>query len=493
MASHQNAPPGDEELEDNVLQADEAAEEIIEQDGDVPMDSDYEEEEEEEIILQNDSAAHFAQHTDSVFSIASHPVHPNIIATGGGDDVGYVFDSSVETPLLPASYSTPPQEPERESLGALAKLDGHSDSIAAIAFTQPAGQYLITGGLDGRVRVWQGSSDARQWKLHAEAQEVEEINWIAPSKFAAQPNSFALGASDGSVWVYQVADGATNDDRLTPIQTYFPPASASSTAGAWSPSGALLATVADDGSFHVYDPFGDAAGRGLVPASGQQALISLGHDDERFRVEGGLFSVAVAPTGAVAAVGGADGEIKIVGMPRPPVPGAKGKAGVASLGGSLIAGLNVQKDTEERAAEASVESIAFSPREAGLMATGCVDGSIAVFDTQRNFALRRLIKNAHDGEAVISVQFVGGGGNGDWLLTSCGNDGVVKRWNLRGGTAGTQSSTGEDLTEKGLVGEWMGHRGGGEGGGVLGFVQFNNNNRNWVVTAGDEYVVPPLF
>ena len=56
-------------------------------------------------------------------------------------------------------------------------------------------------------------------------------------------------------------------------------------------------------------------------------------------------------------------------------------------------------------------------------------------------------------------------------------DGVVKRWDVRGGTtAGGQ----------GLVGEWKGHRGDGEGGGVLGFVQGGDGKR--IVTAGDDHV-----
>jgi ribosome assembly protein SQT1 len=35
------------------------------------------------------------------------------------------------------------------------------------------------------------------------------------------------------------------------------------------------------------------------------------------------------------------------------------------------------------------------------------------------------------------------------------------------------------------VGEWKGHRGGGEGGGIMGFVQGNGEA---VVTAGDDHV-----
>ncbi|EQL01149.1 60S ribosome biogenesis protein Sqt1 [Ophiocordyceps sinensis CO18] len=67
-----------------------------------------------------------------------------------------------------------------------------------------------------------------------------------------------------------------------------------------------------------------------------------------------------------------------------------------------------------------------------------------------------------------------------WLLTSCGMDGVVRRWDLRAGGA-TGSSAAADA---GLLKEWRGHRGDGEGGGVLCFVQGQTGER--VVTAGDD-------
>lgn len=56
-------------------------------------------------------------------------------------------------------------------------------------------------------------------------------------------------------------------------------------------------------------------------------------------------------------------------------------------------------------------------------------------------------------------------------------DGVVRRWDVRGGTVGAG---------QGFLKEWKGHRGEGEGGGVLGFVQGADGSR--IVTAGDDGV-----
>ncbi len=84
---------------------------------------------------------------------------------------------------------------------------------------------------------------------------------------------------------------------------------------------------------------------------------------------------------------------------------------------------------------------------------------------------------AHEEHSVVKVEFV----RNSWLLTSCGMDGVVRRWDLRGGAVGAGAPV-----DGGLQKEWKGHRGDGEGGGVLGFVQGETGER--VVTAGDDGV-----
>ncbi|KAF1922802.1 WD40 repeat-like protein [Didymella exigua CBS 183.55] len=463
--------------EDNVLDADEAAE-IVEDDGDVPMDSDDDGGDDDvqmEINLQNDSVAHFDEHKDSIFCIAQHPVHPEMIATGGGDDVGHIVD------ITAAPQTT--QAGEREGLKSIFTLDGHTDSINAVAFSQPKGQFVATAGLDGKLRVWQGAPDARKWKFLAEASEVDEISWLAPNPSPAHPNVIALGAVDGSVWVYQLS--TTKGSELQLLHAYYLHTE-STTAGAWTPDGALLATVSEDSSLYVWDVFGAAAAQGLVDASAQAVVALTGHD-ERFLVQGGLYSIAVAPSGAFLAVGGPEGQIRIVGLPRlsteaspsagpsstssKPKPGSKQAS--TSQTGQILASLQAGSD--------NVETLAFTSAPLTLMAAGNVDGSITLFDTAHRFAVRRRIEDAHaDDEmphAVVQLQFVQKEGAGGWLLTSAGFDGVVRRWDARGGTT---------AANRGLVGEWKGHRGGGEGGGVLAFVQ---GGGEVVVTAGDDGVV----
>jgi ribosome assembly protein SQT1 len=487
-----------EDDEDGVmLDASEAAEEIEGPDAAMDSGSDGEDADAgaaQEIQLENDSAAHFDLHTDSIFCIAQHPTHPEIVATGGGDDVGYIFDCTPPQPsVLPPSYQSSPRPAERESVASLFRITGHTDSLNALAFTLPRGEYLISAGLDGRLRAHKDTSSpsaGRSWKFVAEAQEVEEINWLRPCPHPNYPNALALGASDGSVWVYTV-NAEDTASPLTIVQAFYLHTS-SCTAGAWSPDGKLLATVSEDASLYVWDVFGEAAAAGV---SGEgQTVVGLTSADQRFAVEGGLYSVAVSPSGTFAVAGGASGMVKVVGLPKissgtssPATSGirstgAPGRAtsgrrgggttststsGPGSQAGQILASLQAQTD--------GIETLSFSPSPLNLLATGSVDGSIALFDTAHRFAVRRHIHEAHDGFAVVEVDFVKSPRTGGWLLTSAGMDGVVRRWDTRGGTAAAGN---------GLVGEWKGHRGDGEGGGVLGFVQGGGGER--VVTAGDE-------
>src|SRR6478752_2701746 len=130
--------PVDEELEEDMLAAEDAAEEIVD-DEDLAMDSDN-----EEILLQNDSIGYFDEPKDSLFTIAQHPKYPSIIAVGGSagqeDDApgaGWVFNtaSAQSRPPLPASFSSDPAADALKStqLPSLFSLDGHTDSINTLA------------------------------------------------------------------------------------------------------------------------------------------------------------------------------------------------------------------------------------------------------------------------------------------------------------------------------------------------------------------------
>ncbi|KAJ6787258.1 hypothetical protein PWT90_09459 [Aphanocladium album] len=488
-------PHPDEDLD--VLAADDAAEEIANDDNDMAMDSG--DEDDEELVLVNDAIAYFDEPQDSLFSIAQHPLHPSLVAVGGSagaqDDApgaGWVLDTSAaqSRPVLPASFASDPSSaadrPPPTTLASLYALEGHSDSINSLCWTLPAGEILVSGGLDGRVKAWKADakpSAGLTMTPLGETQEVEEVNWVAPCPSADNPNTIALGANDGSVWVYTI-DPSDAANPLQIVQSYFLHTGAC-TAGTWTPDGQLLATVSEDGTLYIWDVWGAAAAKGIVDSNGQTA-VSMSPEDQRFEVEGGLYSVAIDPKATFVAVGGAGGAIKIVSLPRLGGAAAQPRAGKtsgadATTGGQILASLHSQSDGVETLAV----TLAQTTPPTVLLAAGSVDGSICVYDATRRFAVRRHIVGAHEEHSVVKVEFV----KNSWTLTSCGMDGVVRRWDLRGSAvgAGAQAAGGTaGASDGGLIKEWKGHRGDGEGGGVLGFVQGETGER--VVTAGDDGV-----
>ncbi|OBT50016.1 hypothetical protein VE04_09889, partial [Pseudogymnoascus sp. 24MN13] len=302
--------------------------------------------------------------------------------------IGYLFDPTPDdSPVLPESYQTQPAERiERKGIDAISTLDGHTDSINALTFTLPSGAALLSGGRDGALRDLGPSTPSNPlspWTLLTSATEVDEINWLSASPSSDHPNTFALGAADGSVWVYTVDTSAPAADSLTIIQTYFAHTTPC-TAGAWSSDGSVLATVSEEGSLYVWAPFSDTS---------SQAIVSLTAPDARRRHR---------TTGSYAAVRGAGGAIKIVGLPKPGAAPAKGKKaggpGGATQAGVILADLRAQSD--------SVESLTFAAPPSTVMAAGSVDGSIVLFDAARRFAVKRHIREAHAEDSVVQVAFM---------------------------------------------------------------------------------------
>ena len=427
------------------------------------------------IEVENDSKAYFDGHSSAIFSISAHPANPSLFLTGGGDDVAYIWTTT--TTATPAGdAAVVPRE-----CRTVRKLDAHADSVVATAFTAPDGAFALTAGLDGAIHLY---AAAAGWALADRVQEVDEVVWMA-----AHPHepAVAVGCSDGSVWLYDVdSDGdgdgggsatATAKARLV-IRHAMHSHTASCSAGLFARAGALLLTVSEDGSLYAWHT---AAGH---------ALLALTAADARFAITGGLFSLAVSPSGAVAAVGGATGEICVVGLPAPdssltpasttattatattrekrtssrPQPGGGGSTG-GGQAGQLVARMQAHSE--------SVESLSFHP-SIPLLASGSVDGTIALYDAARGYAVRHTLRGHVD--AVVKVDFAApepaSRAAAGWVLTSCGIDGSVRRWDAR---AGVQTAC--------LRGHLSGNGAEGEGG-VLGFVQTHDR----IVTAGDDGV-----
>ena len=422
--------------------------------------------------LHNDSTVYFDAHTDSLFCLSAHPLRPaQIVATGSGDDSAWVW--AVPDTWPGGAGATPSPDGSTAivrpaSARQLQKLDGHTDSVVGVVFTR---NFIVTGGLDGRVRFWRESGGAgwdgmkkyrakhpRVWTCIGESREVEEIVWVSERPVDAEGSGedeiIAVGANDGSVWVYGLTKEGKKGGSFQVLEAMYKH-TASCTAGTWSEDGKFLATVSEDGGLAVWD------------YELRKDVVSLSSADARFRgTDGaGWFSVAISPEGPgakVVVVGGGDGECRVVALPR----GGTG-------GGAVIASMHAHTS--------SVETLSFSRGPPGgqlhLLASAGVDGRIVFYDIARGYAIRRVVEHAHSvideprnpaptittaapaitpatiaaapstatatptsqqspaqeeeemDETVVQISFL----PGTLTLTSCGADGCVKRWDARTG------------------------------------------------------------
>jgi ribosome assembly protein SQT1 len=123
-------------------------------------------------------------HTEPVFAVAVNPAHPEILATGGGDDVGYLWRVGQPQPAF--------------------KLEGHSDTVSTIAFSAD-GSMLASGSLDGSVRVWHVPTGALAVALEGPTQG---INWIC---WHVRGAVLLAGSEDATAWMWKLPEGSDAD------------------------------------------------------------------------------------------------------------------------------------------------------------------------------------------------------------------------------------------------------------------------------------------
>lgn len=150
---------GPEEIFLDDADIEELKKQLEEDEGDYPMDEDDEddvvdmtgqEEAEEngddEDLPADTSSKQFLTHGKAIFTVTAHPSCPDLVVSGGEDELGYLWrlDTGEE----------------------IAKLTGHTDSVVATGWSAD-GELVATGGMDGRVRVWRrvkpASSDQWEW------------------------------------------------------------------------------------------------------------------------------------------------------------------------------------------------------------------------------------------------------------------------------------------------------------------------------------------
>ncbi|PCH42420.1 ribosome biogenesis protein Sqt1 [Wolfiporia cocos MD-104 SS10] len=355
----------------------------VNDDGDMLMDDDMEEDgqaygegegEEDEIVWEDNSMQHFPYHRKSVFAVSTHPVAP-LAASGGEDDLGYIWD-----------YTTGDE---------LVKLTGHTDSVTATGFSAD-GEMIATGGMDGRVRIWRrvGKENWKLWEFLTELQGPDEVMWL---RWHPKGSVLLAGSNDSTVWLWQLPSGNTMQvlaGHAAPVQ-----------CGDFTPDGKRIITADAEGTLIFWDP------RNPAP------LFKLSPTDARFDMDG-ITSLAVNPASTLAVVGGTTGSVRVVSLSKGEVVGA--------LGGHRE-GESVEAVTFVELASA-VAGAATTQNAGGVVVTGGTDGKACIWDLS-TMRLRATLE--HEDAVTTLLRLPSPKAH---LVVSGSADKTLRTWDARTGT-----------------------------------------------------------
>ena len=270
----------------------------------------------------------------------------------------------------------------------------------------PHGALLASAGQDGLARAWDAATGAERFRVVGGSAWVERVAWSPPGDVLATAAGRTCGSGTpraASCWTPRRTPARSPTSAGGPARTSWPrPPTAGSPSGsptspsrpepstwkgsmltlAWSPEGRYLATGDQDATVHfwvvktgedlmmsgyptkVRELSWDSVGRYLATGGGPQATVwdcsgkgpagttPLALDKRRCLIT----ALAFRPSGAVLAVGGEDGAVRVWRVAKD-----SEKLGAANLG-------------------AEVTKVAWHPSGRSL-AAATATGSVAVFDT----------------------------------------------------------------------------------------------------------------
>ncbi|AQZ13272.1 SQT1 (YIR012W) [Zygosaccharomyces parabailii] len=373
-------PPTDNS-QDEFIQLNEVDQELAADDAEEPIEEDEDDEddipeESLEIDLSNNSVTYFDKHTDSVFTVFHHPSLP-LVCSGGGDNVAHLWTSHSQPPKFAGSLET------------------HTESVIAGGFSCD-GNFLVTADMTGKVVVHASQKGGSRWKLVSEMQEVEEVIWL--KCHPTIPGIFAFGATDGSVWCYQIDQNSGNLEQLMSGFAHQEDCTAGEFINVGQGENVLqLVSAATDGTIIGWNGF-----------TGQQ-LFKVSKDELKGLETPWVTLSAAPPTGsaAVVACGSNNGVLALIN---------------GNNGSVLHLSAVMELQPEQDDIMASVETIAWS-KILPVMAVGLVCGNVLIYDTT-TWRVRHKIALE---DAVTKILF-----DNENLFVSCIN-GRVYQFDSRSG------------------------------------------------------------
>ncbi|KAK7253113.1 hypothetical protein RIF29_37552 [Crotalaria pallida] len=337
-----------------------------------------------------DDAIHtFTGHTDELYSVACSPTHATLVATGGADDRGFLWEIGQQQGYQPV------------------KLEGHQNSVTGLAFSYD-GKFLASGCLEGIVHVWDASTSlgaiVKVWDSSAymeehtqdhmedtqdhveDTQDLEEdtdtdtekpkrgIEWL---KWHPRQHKLLAAFEDSNVWMWN------KDNEISPL-TYLTGHGGPVTCGDFTPDGGKICTGSADKTLRIWN------------SNGEIIKVVKGHG---YHTEG-LTCLAISSNSALALTGSEDGSACFVNIDK----------------GRVISSMASRPY--------SIECVGFSPSDASFAAIGGMDKSLIIWDIRHSLSQATCDHKA----GVTCLAWVGS----RCVATGC-EDGTVKLWDIRSG------------------------------------------------------------
>ncbi|ORX80566.1 WD40 repeat-like protein [Basidiobolus meristosporus CBS 931.73] len=305
----------------------------------------------EEIDFVDDSVQGFFTHKEPVYCVAFHPTEHHVVMTGGGDDKAYVWRIDTGEQVY--------------------EFAGHSDSVTSAKFSAD-GKYAATGGMDGRVKIW-NIGDGSLLNTLEGPDEVVWIDWhpVGPVIIA--------GASDGTVWMWHGVTGA--------CMNVFAGHNGPVTCGQFTHDGKKIVTASEDCSLIVWDP------------KTATAIVKVTGDDARFHQDP-ISCLAINKDDTLIITGSADSTARLINLQS----------------GNILGSLENHEE--------AVEAVGFCDT-LPIVATGSIDGKISIWDV----TTMRLRGHCQHDDTVIQLKWH----KNSHMFTTCSADRTVRVWDARTG------------------------------------------------------------
>lgn len=232
-----------------------------------------------EEAIEDLSAQQLTTHSGPVFAAAVNAACPAMFATGGGDDVAFVWQRGNSEPV--------------------ARLTGHAETVGSVAFSAD-GAFLATGGLEGAVRVWSVSAGQVGNLVIALEGPTAGINWV---RWHNRGAVLLAGSEDATAWMWKLPEGS--------VMQIFSAHSASVSYGGFVNGGRSVITASEDGTVRLWNPRAGTVDHCIHAGSPQEPLAITclsSHDSQPlflFGAESGALKLGHADSGKVLAQLGA--------------------------------------------------------------------------------------------------------------------------------------------------------------------------------------------